>query len=58
VELVCGVQHGGETECPREGFCADQVWFLEFQPRQIADFDQGVAGTPGVLAAYGALLAV
>ncbi len=58
VKLVGGVQHGGEAERPREGFRADQVWFLEFQPGQIADFDQGVAGAPGVLSAQGALLAV
>ena len=37
---------------------AKQVWFLEFQPGQIADFDQRVAGAPGVLPAQGALLAV
>jgi hypothetical protein len=58
VKLVGGVQHGGEAERPREGFRADQVWFLEFQPGQIADFDQRVAGAPGVLPAQGALLAV
>ena len=52
------MQHGGEAECPREGFRADQVWFLEFQPGQIADFDQRVAGAPGVLPAQRALLAV
>ena len=58
VKLVGGVQHRGEAERSREGFRADQVWFLEFQPGQIADFDQGVAGAPGVLSAQGALLAV
>ena len=58
VKLVRGVQHRGEAERPREGFRADQVWFLEFQPGQIADLDQGVAGAPGVLPAQGALLAV
>jgi hypothetical protein len=52
------VQHGGESECPREGFRADQVWFLEFQPGQIADLDQRVAGASGVLPAQRALLAV
>ena len=52
------MQHGGEAECAREGFRADQVWFLEFEPRKITDFDQGVAGAPGVLSAQGALLAV
>ena len=58
VKLVGGVQHGGEAERPREGFRADQVWFLEFQPGQVADLDQRVAGAPGVLSAQGALLAV
>ncbi len=58
VKLVGGVQHGGEAERPREGLRADQVWFLEFQPGQIADLDQRVAGAPGVLPAQGALLAV
>ena len=58
MKLVGGVQHCGEAERPREGLRADQVWFLEFQPRQIADFDQGVARAPGVLYALGALLAV
>ena len=58
VKLVGGVQHGGEAERPREGFRADQVWFLELQPGQIADLDQRVAGAPGVLPAQGALLAV
>jgi hypothetical protein len=58
VKLVGGVQHGGEAERPGEGCRADQVWFLEFQPRQIADLDQRVAGAPGVLPAQRALLAV
>jgi hypothetical protein len=58
VKLVCSVQHCGEAERPREGFRADQIWFLEFQPCQIADFDQGVAGAPGVLSAQGTLFAV
>ena len=58
LKLVRGVQHRAEAERPREGFRADQVWFLELQPGQIADLDQGVAGAPGVLPAQGALLAV
>ena len=33
LQLVGVVQHGAETERPREGFRADQVGFLEFQPR-------------------------
>ena len=58
VKLVGGMQHCGESERPREGLRPHQVWFLEFQPRQIADFDQGVAGAPGVLGAQRALPAV
>ena len=33
LQLVGGVQHGAEPERPREGFRADQIGFLEFQPR-------------------------
>ena len=58
VKLVGGVQHCGEAECPGEGFRADQVRFLEFQPCQVADFDQGIPRATGVLSALGALLAV
>jgi hypothetical protein len=58
MKLVGGVQHCGETERPREGFRPHKVWFLEFQPCQIADFDQGVARASGVLSTLGALLAM
>ena len=52
------MQHGGEAECPREDGRTDQVWLLEFQPGQVADLDDGVAGAPGVLPGQRALLAV
>ena len=58
MKLVCGVQHRAEPERPREGFRADQVRFLELQPRQVADLDQGVARAARMLSAQGALLAV
>ena len=53
---VCSYR--GEPEGSGEGLGADQVRFLELEPGQVADLDQGVFRAAGVLSAPGALLAV
>jgi hypothetical protein len=58
VELGGGAQRGLESEGPGERLGAGQVGLLELQPGQSLNFDDRVAGPPGVFAGSCAVLAV
>jgi hypothetical protein len=47
-----------ETESPRERLGADQVRLVELQPGDVGDSDRRIAGSTGMFAGSGTLLAV
>src|SRR5699024_1577946 len=58
IQLVVCAGHGREPESRGERLGGDQIGLLELQPGEVADLDDRIRRTPGVLSAQAALVAV
>jgi hypothetical protein len=52
------VNHGAKTERPRKRLSPSQIGLLELQPGNVVNLDNGVAGSPRMLALASALITV